>query len=233
MTAPRPSIVLVHGAYADGSAWRHVIPLLEREGFTVTAVQNPLTSLAEDIATTRRVIDAQKGPVIVVGHSYGGAVITGAAFGSPNVKAMVYVTAYAPDAGEAIGSLAAMFGPSAIRAALETDAAGFLSISRARFHEVFAKDVPEDEARVMAATQKPIKATIFGEPAGSPAWKTIPSWYLVATEDQAIKPELQRYMANRMNAKTSEVRSSHVPFISRPDEVVKTIKEAAGFATAR
>jgi len=223
----KPSIVLVHGAFADGSSWRHVIPLLEREGFEVTAVQNPLTSFAEDTAMTRRVIDAQKGSVVVVGHSYGGAVITAAAAGSPNVKALVYVTAYAPDAGEAIGPLSKMFGASALKAFLEPDTAGFLYISRARFHEVFAKDVPVDVARVMAATQKPINGAIFGEPAGNPAWKTIPSWFLVATEDQAIKPELQRFMARRMGAKTSEVKASHVPFISQPDEVVKTIMEAA------
>ena len=228
-----PSIVLVHGAFADGSSWSHVIPLLEKEGFAVTAVQNPLTSMTEDIATTRRLIESQEGPVIVVGHSYGGAVITGAASGSPYVKALVYVTGYAPDTGEKIGDLAGKFGPSNLKSALKTDTAGFLSIVRSRFHEVFAKDVAEDIARVMAATQKPIQGAIFGESITIPAWKTIPSWFLVTTEDQAIKPELQRFMAMRMGARTSEVVSSHVPFISRPAEVVKTILAAATAAITR
>jgi len=226
----RPSIVLVHGAFADGSAWRRVIPLLEQEGLAVTAVQNPLTSLTEDIATTRRLIEAQGGPVVVVGHSYGGAVITGAAAGSPYVKAMVFVTAYAPEAGEPISVLAGKFGPSALKSALETDSAGFLTVVRSKFHEVFARDMADDVSRVMAATQKPIQSSIFGESIEVPAWKTIPSWFLVATEDQAIKPELQRFMAGRMGAKTSEVQSSHVPFLSKPDEVAKTILAAVSFA---
>lgn len=229
----KPSVVLVHGAFADASSWRHVIPLLEREGLDVTAVQNPLTSLTEDIATTRRMIEAQKGPVVVVGHSYGGVVITGATAGIPRVKALVYVTAYAPEAGEAISLLAGKFGPSALKSAIEVDAAGFLYVVRSRFHEVFAMDVAEGVARVMAATQKPIQGTIFDESIEIPAWKTIPSWYLVATEDQAIKPELQHFMARRMGARTSEVKSSHVPFISQPEEVAKTILEAADFANSR
>ena len=222
----KPVIVLVHGAFADGSGWSKVIPLLEKEGYTVTAVQNPLTSFADDVATTKRVIDAQKGPVVLVGHSYGAAVITAASVGSANVEALVYVAAFAPDAGEIVGALLEKY-PSAIGTAFVPDIAGFLTIDRAKFQEVFAKDVPSVEARVMAATQKPIKGEIFGHKFAAPGWKSLPSWYLVATEDQAINPELQRLFAKRMNAKTTEVKSSHVPFVSRPDAVVKIIKEAA------
>ena len=227
----KPAIVLVHGAFADGSGWRHVIPFLEQDGYTVIAVQNPLTSFADDVATTKRVIDAQKGFVVAVGHSYGGAVITGAAAGNPHVRALVYVAAFGPDSREKISELLDRYGPSAFNAALAPpDAAGFLYIDRAKFHDVYAKDVSSAEARVMAATQKPIAGAAFGGSVENPAWKTIPSWYLVAQEDQAIKPELQRFMAKRMGAHTTEIKSSHVPFISHPKEVAKLIKEAASAA---
>lgn len=224
--AAKPSIVLVHGAFADGSGWSHVIPLLEKEGYMVTAVQNPLTSFEVDVATTKRVVDAQPGPVILVGHSYGGAVITAASVGSPNVKALVYIAAFAPDSGEIIGALLQQY-PSAIGTALAPDAAGFVYIDRAKFNEVFAKDVNPQEQRVMAATQKPAHASTLAHAHGTPGWKSIPSWYMVATDDQAINPDLQRMFAARMKAKTTEVVSSHVPFISKPDVVVKVILEAA------
>jgi len=191
------------------------------------AVQNPLTSLPDDVATTKRVIDAQEGPVVVVGHSYGGAVITGAAAGNPHVKALVYVAAFAPDSGEKPSELLERYGPTPLDAALVPDAAGFLYIDRAKFHDILAKDVSLAEARVMAATQKPIAGAAFGGSVDTPAWKTIPSWYLVAQEDQAIKPELQRFMANRMGAHTTEIKSSHAPFISHPKAVAKLIREAA------
>src|SRR6476660_4294642 len=157
------SVVLVHGAFADASSWRKVIPLLEKDGFTVTAVQIPLHSLADDVATTKRVIDAQKDDVILVGHSYGGAVITDAAAGNPKVKGLVYVAAFAPDAGEALGGLIERFSPSPLGTALVPDSAGFLYIDRTKFLNVFANDVPKDEAAVLAATQKPIAGAIFGE----------------------------------------------------------------------
>ena len=226
----KPAIVLVHGAFADGSGWRHVIPLLELDGYAVIAVQNPLTSFGDDVATTKRVIDAQAGSVVAVGHSYGGAVITAAAAGNPHVKALVYVAAFAPDSGERISELLDRYGPTPLSMALAPDGAGFLYIDRARFHDVVAKDVSLAEARVMAATQKPIAGAAFGGSVDTPAWKTIPSWYLVAQEDQAIKPELQRFMAKRMGAHATEIKSSHVPFISRPKEVAKLIKEAASAA---
>jgi pimeloyl-ACP methyl ester carboxylesterase len=222
----KPSIVLVHGAFADASGWQKIILILEKAGFTVTAVQNPLRSLADDIATTKRVIDAQKGDVVLVGHSYGGAVISGA--GSPKVKALVYVAAFAPDAGEKIGELIAKFPPSLLPTALAPDSAGFLYIDRTKFRDVFAGDVTADEVAVMAATQKPIAAAIFGEPLLEPAaWKTTPSWYAVSTQDHGINPDLERFFAKRMKAATTEINASHVPFISQPAEIAKIIETAA------
>lgn len=226
------SVVLVHGAFADGSSWGDVIPLLEQEGYRVTAVQNPLKSFAEDVTTTRRVIDAQPGPVVLVGHSYGGAVITAAGLGAENVKALVYIAAFAPDAGDNLQALLQQY-PSKIGAALVPDAAGFLYIDRNKFREVFVADVSERDHSIMSATQKPIHSLIFGQVYESPAWKEIPNWYLVANEDQAINPELQRMFAKRMGATTHEVKSSHVPFVSNPPAVVTIIKEAAEAIEAR
>ncbi len=225
--AALPVIVLVHGAFADGSGWRQVILTLEKDGYTVIAPQNPLTSLADDIATTKRVIDAQTGPVIVVGHSYGGAVITGAAAGNANVKALVYLAACAPDAKENLAALGDKFAPSALATALTPDSAGFLFIQRPKFRAVFCADVSEDEARVMAATQKPLAAAIFTQAVETPAWKTIPSWYLVSKDDHAINPEMERFMAKRMGAHTTEIKASHVAFISHPYEISRLIEEAA------
>ena len=181
-TKDKPRIVLVHGAFADGTGWQHVIPPLEQHGYFVTAVQNPLISLADDIATTKRVLDAeaQKGPVIAVGHSYGGAVITGAAEGNPNVKALVYIAAFAPEAGEAVAAFLEQY-PSLLGSGTVADSAGFLFVDRAKFREIFAADVDPKEARVMAATQKPIFGAIFGQAPAAAAWKNIPSWYLLTT----------------------------------------------------
>jgi pimeloyl-ACP methyl ester carboxylesterase len=229
----KPTIVLVHGAFADGSSWAKVIPILDGDGYTVIAVQNPLTSLADDIATTKRVIDAQKGPVVVVGHSYGGAVITAAAAGSPHVKALVYVAAFAPEVDEVLAAPGQKFAPPALSSALVPDAAGFLYVDRAKGHDVFAKDVPAADARVIAATQKPVAGSVFTASVPGGAWKTIPSWYIVASEDQAINPELERFYAKRMGATTTEIKSSHVPFLSHPKEVAKVIEAAATAPTAR
>src|SRR5467141_3987589 len=223
----KPVIVLVHGAFADGSCWRHVIPLLEEDGYGVIAVQNPLTSFVDDVATTKRVIDAQRGSVVAVGHSYGGAVITGAAAGNPNVKALVYVAAFGPDAGEAIGSLQGKYPATPLATALVPDAAGFLYIDTNKFRDAFAQDVPLRETRIMAVTQKPLNGSILGASTAQAAWRTIPSWYLVATEDHALNPDLERFYAKRMGAHTTEVRSSHVMFISHANEVAKAIEAAA------
>lgn len=221
---PKPSIVLVHGAFADGSCWLKVIGLLQKKGYDVTAVQNPLTGYADDVATTKRVIDVQKGPVVLVGHSYGGAVISGAA--TDKVKALVYIAAFAPDEGEVIGGLLQKY-PSPLGTALVPDSAGFVIIDPLKYHDVFTADLPKDEAQTYAVSQGPIKGEILGTPMGSPAWKKIPSWFLVAQEDRAINPDLERFFAKRMNAKTTELKSSHVPFLSHPDAVVKMIEEAA------
>ncbi len=222
----KPSIVLIHGAFADASGWQKIILALEEKGFPVTAVQVPLKSLADDVATTVRALQSQKGDVVLVGHSYGGAVITGAT--SANVKALVYVSAFAPDQGEALGPLIESQAPSSLTPAIVPDSAGFLYIDRTKFRSVFAADVSDSEAAVMAATQKPISGAIFGEPSGPAAWKTVPSWYIVAKQDHAINPDLERFFAKRMKAKTTELDSSHVPFISQPAEVVKIIEDAAG-----
>ena len=223
----KTSIVLVHGAFADGSSWNKVIPILEAEGFAVTAVQNPLKSLADDVATTKRAIESQKGNVILVGHSYGGAVITEAAANNPKVKALVYVAAFAPDASETLGGLGEKYPATPLATAVAPDSAGFLYIDRSKFHEVFAHDVSEDEAALLAATQKPIAAAIFGEAAKAAGWKTIPSWYVVSTQDKAINPDLERFMAKRINAHTIEINASHVGFLSQPKAIVKIIETAA------
>jgi pimeloyl-ACP methyl ester carboxylesterase len=225
----RTTVVLVHGAFADGTGWQRVIPLLERDGYNVIAVQNPLSSLEADVDTTKRVIDAQKDPVVVVGHSYGGAVITGAAAGNTNVKALVYINAFAPEAGEAIGAFGKQY-PSALDTALKPDAAGFLYIDREKFRDVFARDVSATDAAVMAAAQKPVSRSVFGASVAQPAWKAIPSWYLVSQEDRALNPELERFYARRIRATTIEVKSSHVAFVSHPDAVVRLIEQAASVA---
>jgi pimeloyl-ACP methyl ester carboxylesterase len=226
--AARPRVVLVHGAWADGTGWQHIIPLLEEEGYPVIAVQNPLSSIADDVATTKRVIDAESllGPVIVVGHSYGGVTMSGAAAGNPNVKALVYLAAFAPDAGEVAARFLPDY-PSLLGTALVPDAADYLYVDRAKFREVFAGDVDRTEARVMAAAQKPVNSHIFGETLEAAAWRTIPSWYLVSKKDNTINPDLQRFYAQRMGATTKEISASHVAFISRPKEVVKFIEKAA------
>ena len=224
----RPTIVLVHGAWADGTGWQEVIKRLDRAGYYVVAVQNPLTSLVDDVATTKRVLDAEgaKGPVIAVGHSYGGAVITGAAAGNPNVKALVYIAAFAPAVGEAIGQLLPQY-PTELNAILVGDAAGFAYLDRSRFRAVFAADVDPTTAKIMAAAQKPAFGGIFTEHLDVAAWETIPSWYMVAKNDKALSPDMERFLADRMDATTVEIKASHVPFISQPDEVVKLIERAA------
>ncbi len=226
--APRPTIVLVHGAFIDGTSWQKVIPLLQRDGYPVIAVQNTLTGIAEDVATTKRVIDAaaEKGPVIVVGHSYGGVVITGAAT-NPAVRALVFLNAFAPEAGEVLGELSHRFGPGPLDEALVPDSAGFLTVDPAKFRDIFCADITVVESRVAAAAQKPIASAVFGQSVPVAAWKDRPSWFLVGKEDQAINPELQRFMAQRINAHTSEIHSSHVSYISHPRFVTRLIEQAA------
>ena len=231
-SSSKPTVVLVHGAWADGTSWQHVIPLLDRDGYPVVAVQIPLSSVADDVATTRRVIRNQKGPVIVVGHSYGGMVMSGAAAGEPNVKALVFISAFAPDAGEALGPASAKYSTPSGIPALTPDAGGYLYVDPARFHDAFCKDVPDQEARVMAVVQKPLAAAIFNQTIDAAAWKTVPTWYLVSQDDQMINPDQERFYAKRMNAKTIEVKSSHASLVSHPVEVA-TLIDDAGVTTAK
>jgi len=228
-TAPAtgPSIVLVHGAFADASGWQDLIPLLQGRGYPVIAVQNQLTSVRDDIATTRRIVDAQPGDVVLVGHSYGGVSISGAASGHPKVKALVYVAAYAPDAGESVSSLNAMFPPTPLVSAIKPDVAGFAYIDEEKYRGVFAQDLPQARTRVLAVTQKPANFATLTDVLGVPAaWRTIPAWYIVAQQDRTIHPDLERFLARRMGATTLELDASHVPFISRPAQVAQVVLAA-------
>ena len=225
--AAKPTIVLVHGAFADATSFQGLIGLLQDKHYSVVAVQNTLTGLDADITTTKRLIDAQKGPMVVVGHSYGGAVITGAAAGNPNVKALVYIAAFAPDANEPVAALQGNYPAPPLSTALVPDAAGFLYVDTAKFRSVVAQDLPVHLTRIAATTQKPVINTVFTASTPQAAWRTIPSWYMVATEDHAINPDLERFYAKRMNAHTTEVKSSHIMYISHPADVAKVIEEAA------
>lgn len=229
-TAAKPTIVLVHGAFADASGWDAVIRILQAKGYEVSAVQNPLSSYEADIETTRRMIAAQPGPTVVVAHSYGGAVITAAAADNPNVKSLVYIAAFANDVGEPLGPLLEKY-PSKVGAAFRPDAAGFLTIDRAQFHEIFAHDLPRVQTNVMAATQKPLTGSVFAATTPVAAWRKTPSWFVVAKEDNVINPDLERFFAKRMGAKTIEIKASHVVFMSHPKEVVAVIESAARTAT--
>lgn len=226
-----PNIVLVHGAWADGSNWSKVIPLLQDEGFRVTAVQNPLTSLADDAEVTRRVLAAQEGPTILVGHSYGGAVITEAGADLPNVVALVYIAAFAPDRGEGLGDIFARQLQPPGAGSIRPDKNGFLWIDPATFRESFAQDCDEVDARVMAAVQKPIAGRCFEDKVTTPAWRSKPSWYQVSEQDRMIPPDAERFMAKRMNATVISLPASHASLVSRPREVAKLILEAAHAAT--
>lgn len=221
------NVVLVHGAWADGSSWSRVIPLLEAQGLYVTAVQIPLTSLADDVATTRRVLSRQNGPVILVGHSYAGFVVTEAG-NAPNVVGLVYVSSYGPDEGESHDDLVKRFpappGVSIVRLAED----GFLSLQRDKFAEMFAQDVDPAQAEIMAVVQKPLsKKMCFGVPVSQPAWKSKPSSFLLSTNDRMVNPELQRFMAERMHARIVSVPSSHASLVSHPAEAANLITQAA------
>jgi pimeloyl-ACP methyl ester carboxylesterase len=221
------NILLVHGAWADGSCWNKVILQLKAKGHKVTAAQIPLTSLDDDIAVVRRLLSDQKEPTVLVGHSYGGAVITGAGTASLHVKALVYITAFGLDKGESLDSLSKSGPPSPGSAAIELDEHKYLWINREKFHKSFAADVTDDEAYLMAAVQKPLGLAGFAGAESEPAWKTIPSWYLLCTDDQMIPPPAQEFMAGRMKAIKRSVASSHAPFMSKPEAVTDIITLAA------
>jgi pimeloyl-ACP methyl ester carboxylesterase len=224
---PPPNIVLVHGAWADGSSWSAVVARLQAEGYHVTAPQFPLTSLADDVARLRQVLNVQDGPTIVAGHSYGGQIMTGLGADAPNVAGLVYVAAFGLDEGESLGALLSQ-GP--VAPALEhmtTDAQGFAWLSEDDFVNHFAADVDRAQARVLHAVQQPIAGSAFGEVMGQPAWKSLPTWFLITKDDEALPPDAQRQFAARMGATTAEVPASHVAMVSHPADVVVLIEAAA------
>jgi pimeloyl-ACP methyl ester carboxylesterase len=222
----RPNIVLVHGAWADGSSWSSVIEQLQAEGYHVTAPQFPLTSLTNDVARLRQVLDFQDGPTIVVGHSYGGQVMTALGTDAPNVVGLVYIAAFALDQGESLGALFSQGPVTPALAHLFTDKQGFGWLSEDDFVNHFAADVDPTKAKVMYAVQQALAGSAFTDVIAAPAWRTLPSWYLVATNDEAIPPDAERQFANRMGATTVEVPSSHVPMVSHPKDVVELIESA-------
>ncbi|MEU8460682.1 alpha/beta hydrolase [Streptomyces sp. NPDC029003] len=223
----KPAIVMVHGFWGGAAHWGKVITELHRRGFAdLHAVENPLTSLADDAERTRKMVRQIKGPVLLVGHSYGGAVITEAG-DLPNVTGLVYVAGFAPDSGESPGQLTEQHPPAAV-AHIAPDSDGYLWIARDAFRESFAQDLPQDEARVMAVTQKAPLASTFGDAVTAPAWRVKPSWYQVSTQDRMIHPDSERMMAERMNPrKTIELDASHASLASQPGPVTDLIESAA------
>ncbi|HEY2519803.1 MAG TPA: alpha/beta hydrolase [Streptosporangiaceae bacterium] len=228
----RPNIVLVHGAWADGSSWSAVIKRLQAGGYHVTAPQFPLTTLAADVARLRQVIDLQDGPAIVAGHSYGGQIMTALGTDTPNVAGLVYIAAFGLDQGESLGALLSQGPVTPALAHLFTDSHGFGWLSEDDFVHHFAADVEPVRASVMHAVQQPLATSVFGDVMGVPAWKSLPSWYLVAADDEAIPPDAERQFAARMGAATVEIPSSHVPMVSHPDDVARLITTAAEAVSA-
>jgi pimeloyl-ACP methyl ester carboxylesterase len=222
-----PNVVLVHGAWADGSSWAAVIERLQADGYHVTAPQFPMTTLADNVARLRQVLAVQDGPAIVAGHSYGGQIMTALGTDAPNVAGLVYIAAFGIDEGESLGGLLSQGPVTPALVHLITDQQGFTWLSEDDFVNHFAADVDPVRARVMYAVQQPLAASAFGDVMGVPAWKSQPAWYLVATNDEAIPPGAERQFAARMGATTVEVPSSHVAMVSHPDDVVQLIESAA------
>ncbi|HTD49332.1 MAG TPA: alpha/beta hydrolase [Acidimicrobiia bacterium] len=227
-----PNIVLVHGAWADGSSWGAVIERLQNRGYRVTAPQFPLTSLADDVARLREVLALQGGPTIVAGHSYGGQIITALGDDAPSVAALVYVATFALEKGESLGALLSQgpVPPALVHQFVDDN--GFVWLSEDDFTHHFAADVEPTKAKVMFAVQQPLAASTFNDVMDTPAWRSLPTWYLVATDDQAIPPDAQRLFAQRMGATSTEVAASHVAMVSHPEEVADLIAEAATSATS-
>ncbi len=223
----RPNIVLVHGAWADGSCWSGVIERLQADGFRVTAPQFPLTSLADDVARLRQVLDLQDGPTVVVGHSYGGQIMTALGDDAHNVVGLVYIAAFGLDEDESLGQLLSQGPVTPALAHLFTDARGYGWLSEEDFVEHFAADVDSTRGHVMYAVQQPLASSAFTDVMGVPAWKSLPSWYLVAQNDEALPPDAERQFADRMGATTTEIPSSHVPMVSHATEVAQLIATAA------
>ncbi|MEU2623284.1 alpha/beta hydrolase [Streptomyces sp. NPDC007157] len=225
------NVVLVHGGFVDGSGWKGVYDVLTADGYRVTVVQNPTLSLAGDVATTRMALDAQDGPTVLVGHSYGGAVISEAG-NHDNVSALVYVAAFVPDKDESVNTLLADPAPGAPVPPILPPQDGFLFLDRERFAASFAGDLPEEEARFLAASQVPWGLDALGGAVTRPAWRSRPSFYLVATDDRMIPPPVQRTMAERAGATVTETGGSHAVYVSKPAEVAALVKQAAAANTA-
>jgi pimeloyl-ACP methyl ester carboxylesterase len=227
-----PTVVIVHGAFADASGWDGVIDILQRDGHPVLAVANPLRGLESDSAYLRGIIDTLPGPVVLVGHSYGGAVITNAATGAANVKALVYVAAFVPDKGESLGQFAdptkypgAELSPEAL--VVRPYPGGVeATIDPSRFHDIFAADLPRSETTRMAVRQRPVSLSVFEDLTGEPAWRTIPSWYQVSAMDKAISPAAERHFAEHIGARTTEINASHAGFAAHPDVTAELIESA-------
>ncbi|MCZ2499094.1 alpha/beta fold hydrolase [Xylophilus sp. Kf1] len=227
--AAKPSVVIVHGAFADGSDWARVIPLLQAKGVDVVAVQNPLTSLEDDVAATKRALDLQPGKVVLVGHSWGGVVITQAG-DDPKVSSLVYVAALAPDAGQSGGELGKAFPPAPGFAHIRADSAGYLRMTPDGIARHFAQDVPAKTTAVMAATQGPVNGKAFEQQVTVAAWKNKPSWYVVASQDHMIQPDQQVAMAKAIGARVTVLPTSHVPQQSQPAKVAAVILDAVNHA---
>lgn len=221
----KPTIVFVHGLWADGSCWSKVITPLVDKGYKVLSVQNPTTSLDDDVAATRRVLDRADGDIVLVGHSWGGSVITEAG-ADPRVKALVYIAAYAPDKGETVGSLTESVAPTILPGFLQ-NANGYLTLSKEGAVKAFATDLSPKEQNLVYAVQPPASQKVFGDVGVNAAWRTKPSWYVVASEDNTINPELEKRLAKRANAKTTILKSGHVAMLSKPNDVLDVILDAA------
>ena len=226
-----PTVVLVHGGFVDGSGWEGVYRILRKDGYGVSIVQNPTLSLADDVAATRRIVDAQNGPVILVGHSYGGVVVTEAG-NHPKVVALVYIAAFAPDTGESVSALIKDPPPGAPVPPILPPQDGFLFLDKAKFHAAFAADVDAEKAAFMADSQVPWGVGALSGAISEPAWKSKPSWYLVATDDRMIPPPAQRLMSTRAGSTVIEVPGSHAIYVSQPDAVAALIEMAVNAITA-
>jgi pimeloyl-ACP methyl ester carboxylesterase len=220
------NLVLVHGAWADGSSWSKIVPLLETKGFHVVCTQNPLSSLADDVASANRLINAQDGQVLLVGHSYGGAIIT-AAGNNPKVAGLVYVAAFAPDQGETLAGLSQPYGATPAFSEIKQIADGYLLLTEKGISEDFAQDLSSAEKKILLATQGPTEGAILGTPMGPAAWHSKPSWVVISSNDRTISPDQQKFTATRMGAKTLTLPTSHVAMLAKPNEVADFIAEAA------
>lgn len=232
MNAAKPAIALVHGGFVDGSGWEEIYRILRKDGYNVRIVQNPTTSLADDVAATKRILAEQKAPVILVGHSYGGAVITEAG-NDPSVAGLVYIAAFAPDSGESVATLIKDPQPGAPVPPILPPQQGFLELDRAKFAASFAADVAPEKAEFMANSQVPWGLNALNGAVTQPAWRSKPSWYLVATDDRMIPPPAQRVMSKRAGSTVVEVKGSHAVYVSQPEAVAQVIKNAARSLSTR